>query len=138
MRLAVATLLAVLVFAAPAWASSVTIQIVDTAPSAAAGARTVYRVGLTTSAGGALAGGAAVRVTLPAGTTTAGWQDGVIRDVTSAANVGSCAVPNAQLISTCTLSAAAVVDAGDQVLITLRGLTNGDAGSKTLQVDTTA
>ena len=74
---------------------------------------------------------------LPAGTGITGWQGGTIRDVTRGVDVGSCTYPGAGLSSTCGLFEHPVDPAGNQVLVTLRGLTNGSPGSKLLQVDST-
>src|SRR6187402_2562468 len=93
MRLLAATLFALLAFASPAFASGVTITSATNAvPSNGAGARTVYVVGFTTSAAGALSqtAGDRIDVTFDAGTNLNTFGNGVVHDVTTATDVGSC------------------------------------------------
>ena len=85
MRLAVATIVALLAFASPAFASPVTnLTVVNANPSRAAGARTQYAVGFTTSATGGLSSAAnsRINVTFPAGTTFTGYTSGIVRNAT--------------------------------------------------------
>ncbi len=63
MRLPTLSLLLFLLLAAPALAQVTNVTVDNASPSAATGARTVYRVGLTVSA--ALSGSDTVRVALP-------------------------------------------------------------------------
>ena len=79
----------------PSPISAVTVD--NTNPSRAAGARTQYVVGFTTSAtGGGMSGAANSRidVTFPTGTTFAGYVSATVRDLTTATDVGSCANPS--------------------------------------------
>src|SRR5699024_4973518 len=103
-------------------AAVTTVTVDNTAPSAAAGARTVYKVGLTVSA--ALSGTDTLTVTLPGGTTTSTWQGAAVRDVTKATDAGYCNNPGSGLIITCALFSGQSINAGDQIVITLRGITN--------------
>src|SRR3954469_13633595 len=122
MRFVVATLLSLFAFASPAFATTVTNVSVDNAtPSAATSARTAYRVAFKVTSG--LAGSNSIRITLPAGTSAPGWQSGTVRDVTRNADVGSCSNPDVSLVSTCGLFSGGFVIAGDQVVVTLRGVT---------------
>ena len=110
-------------------------------PSAAAGARTRYVSTFTVSNTGGLSAdaGSQLTVTLPAGTTNEGWQGSTVRDITRNVDVGSCTDPGAGVTSTCGFFSSQFVNPGDQLRITLRGLTNGTAGTtKTVQVSTTS
>ena len=82
--------------------------------------------------------GSTLTVTLPAGTNTATWEGATVRDVTTAADVGFCNNPSSGLTITCAFFSNGVVNALDQLQITLRGITNGTAGAKTLTVATTS
>src|SRR5688500_13144680 len=124
--LAVATVLSLFAFAAPAFATVSNVTADITTPSAAAGARTVYKVGFTTSV--ALSGTNTVTVNVP-GTTAPGWQGGTLRDVTRNVEVGSCTNPNANQASTCSFPSRAFTNARDQVRGTPRGVTNGTAAA---------
>ena len=79
--------------------------------------------------------GSSITVTLPAGTGTTGWQSGTVRNVSTAADVGSCPQPTSG-VTRCTFFSSGIVNPDDQLRITLRGLTNGPAGAKTLSVVT--
>ena len=117
MRLAFATLLALLVFATPAWASSVTIQSVDNSvPSRAAGARTVYAIEFTATNG--VANAARITVAYPTGTTFTG---GVTSDVlVGTTDVGGCFSPNGLEIE-CFMNSGASIASGTRVRVVLEG-----------------
>ena len=106
------------------------------APSAAAGALTRYVLGFNVSATGGLSGeaGSTITVSLPFGTTSAGWQGGTVRNVTTNTDVGTCPQPSG-LTTTCSFFSCGVVSGGDQLQITLRGLTNGAAARRREGVD---
>ena len=95
--------------------------------------------GFRVSATGGLSGeaGSSISVTLPAGTGAAvsTWQGGTVRDVTTATDVGTCPRPTND-VSRCTFFSSATVSANDELRITLRGLTNGPTGGKTVSVVT--
>ena len=91
MRLAVATLVALLAFASPALASQVTnLTVVNANPSAGGRRPDAIRVGFTTSATGGLSSAAnsRINVTFPAGTTFSGYTSGTVRNVAAAATSG--------------------------------------------------
>src|SRR4051812_16960341 len=106
MRLAVMTLFALLAFASPAYASSVSNLKVDNhSPSSGAGARTQYLITFDTSNKGNLAVGSTIDVTFPDDTSFAGASGGNVFD--GATRIGSCPSPNANTRkSTCSLFAA--------------------------------
>ncbi|MDA0174518.1 hypothetical protein OJ998_35795 [Solirubrobacter taibaiensis] len=126
-----------IVAAAPVTTPAVTIA----APSAAAGALTRYVLGFNVSASGGLSGeaGSDITVSLPFGTTTdvATWQGGTVRDVTTNTDVGTCPRPSG-LTTTCTFFSSGIVNGGDRLQITLRGVTNGTAGQKFASVSTSS
>ena len=138
---AVLTFAALFAFVSPAFASSVTTPSVDnTTPSAAAGARTVYKITFSVSATGALPlnSGAKVMVTLPSDTGTAAASSGVLHDTTRNADVGSCSAPNASFVATCGLYSGQFVNNSDQLVVSLPGLANPTATTPhTLSVSTT-
>lgn len=137
MRLPTLVALLTLLLASPAAAAVTDLTVDNTKPSAAAGARTVYRVGFTITAG--LGGADSVRVTLPGDLGTDGWQTGTLRDETRGVDVGGCVRPNAALISTCTFFSGQSAAAGTRLVATLRGLTNSPTvGVRGVGVSTTA
>ena len=140
MRLAVATIVALLAFASPAFASPVAnLTVVNANPSAGAGARTQYAVGFTTSATGGLSSAAnsRINVTFPAGTAFSGYTSGTVRNA-AAEDVGSCSNPTALTIQ-CSLFSGRSIGAGQAVSVVFSGITNpGTAGQQTLTVTTTA
>ena len=76
---------------APAGAlTTPTVAIAD--PSPATGAITRYVTDFRVSSTGGLSGeaGSSITVTLPAGTGTTSWQSGTVRNLSTAADVGSC------------------------------------------------
>lgn len=137
MRFPTLVALFTLLLASPAAAAVTDLTVDNTKPSAAAGARTVYRVGFTITAG--LSGTDSVRVTLPGDLGTDGWQTGTLRDETRGVDVGGCLRPNAVLISTCTFFSGQSVAAGTRLVAVLRGLTNPPTvGVRGVGVSTTA
>src|SRR4051794_6219902 len=136
MRLFAVTLFAVLALASPAFATPVTSVSVDnSAPSNAAGARSVYRIAFTTSATGALSGtDARIKLTLPPSTSLANWTGGTV--TVAGATVGFCSRltdPNAE----CWLSSGKTIPASTTATITFEGVTNPGA-SGTLSLSTTS
>ncbi len=115
------------------------VTAVNGSPSAAAGARTQYVVGFTASATGGLSPAANSRITVsyPSGTTFTGYAGAEVFNVTTDQVVGSCFGPSG-LASECYLFSGEVVNAGDQVRVTLNGITNPTAGSRNLDVSTTS
>ncbi len=112
--------------------------VINTQPSAAAGARTVYLVDFDLSATGGLAGeaGSRINLTLPAGTTYSGF-GATITDTTTATNLGGCNTPSGLTI-TCSLNSSANAAAGHHIRMTLRGIVNGAVGTtKQVSVATT-
>ncbi len=142
MRLAVATLVALFAFVSPALASSVSnVTLTNSAPSNAAGARTVYVAGFTTSATGALSNAAnsRINVAFPTGTTFTGYTNGVVRNLTASQDIGTCGNPTGLTIQ-CSLSFGASIGAGHDVRVTFNGITNPSTPGtdKTITVSTTA
>src|SRR4051794_4457411 len=116
-----ATLFFVLALASPALAVNIT-NVSIASPSAAASARTVYRVTLKTTGG--LTGAQQLRVMLPADTSAPRWQSGTLHDNTRDVDVGSCDNPDATDVSTCRLFSGAFMNPNDELVVTLRGITN--------------
>src|SRR6185503_3449251 len=89
--------------------------------------------GLSADAGGQ------ITVNLPSGTTAPGWQGSVVHVEGRDVDVGSCSNPGTSLVTTCGLFSGAAVVPGETLTITLRGITNGAAGTgKTANVSTTS
>jgi len=115
------------------------VTVTNAFPTNAAGARTRYLVGFTTSPTGALAGAADSRITLtlPAGTTFDGFDGGTV----SAAGdtVGSCSSPSGLTIE-CWLFGDETIAADTHVSIALGGVTNPATprGDATATVSTTS
>jgi hypothetical protein len=136
MRLVFATLVAILSLSTPAFASGVTnVTVANTAPTNAAGARTTFVVGFTTTT--ALATDGDIRITLPAGTGSDGWGGGEVRAAaTGATSIGNCYSPS-NLVVECYLHANRTIAAGQAVQVTLAGVTNPPASAQ-VGVSTTA
>ena len=64
-----------------------------------------------------------MRIALPGDSGLGAWSGGTLRDVTRGVDVGSCPAPNIQ-VTTCTLFSCQIVNAGDRLLATLRGIVN--------------
>src|ERR1700754_3998619 len=127
MRFGFATLVLFLLLASPSSAQQVTNLSLDLSkPSPAAGARTNYAVGFTTSDTGALSAAAnsRIEITLPPGASATGWNGGTVRDLGRSLDVGFCNSPDASLVSTCALNTGQSVGARTAVAVTLRGITN--------------
>ncbi|MDA0184717.1 hypothetical protein OJ997_30725 [Solirubrobacter phytolaccae] len=136
MRLTTLVAALTLLLASPAAAQVTGVTADSSTPSAATGARTVYRIGLTVNA--ALSGTDTVRIALPGDAGAGAWQTGTLRDETRGVDVGTCVQPNAQLVSTCGLFSSQSVDAGDRLTATLRGITNpATPGNRSVAVSTT-
>ncbi len=126
-------------FPAVAQASSVSgVSATDTPPSAGAGAKTVYMIGFTTSASGALSSGSQISITFAAPTDTGSLVGSSVTDTTTNAPVGSC-FSSSTTVVTCTISSGKSVAAGDQVNVELDGVINSTRASASLpvQVSTT-
>ena len=95
--------------------------VVNSSPSSAPGALTVYAITFTTSPTGALAGraGSQITVALPQGTGL-GSASGTVNDNTSGQQVGYCSV----LGTTATCPVNGTVAAGDSVSVDLDGVMN--------------
>jgi hypothetical protein len=111
-------------------------------PSPAAGARTKYLIDFQVSDTGGLAADAnsQITVTLPAGTGFApGFNNADVFNITTNQDVGSCFLTPSGSTVTCFLDFGDVVNANDQLRITLNGITNPSTpGNKQLQVATTS
>ncbi len=136
MRLVVLTLLAVLALASPAAASQVTnVTLDNTTPSAAAGAKTTWRVGLTTTS--ALSGSLSqnIRVTFPQGTDLSTFSGGSI--MRGAVSNGGCNSPIGLTI-TCPLNSSASIPAATALVVEFRAVTNASTpGAIAVSVTTT-
>ena len=127
-------------FAAIAEASSVTSPSVTLVTSSAAGARSEYLIGFTTSSpnGSLVAPNGKTTITFPSGTdiTTVSGNT-FVRDVTNGnAIVGSCS--KSGLVATCGLNGGQSIAAGHQVSIEIDGIINPPAGQQTLAISTTS
>src|SRR5215217_4984733 len=134
-----AALAALAAIAPLAHAAAVTgVSVAHGSPSPAAGARTQYVVGFTTSKEGALSGAdASINVTFPADTGFTGYTGGSVVDVTTRRSVGSCGGPNLGSVS-CGLFSGEAITAGDDVRVSLNGVTNPSKPSEySLTVSTT-
>ena len=121
-----------------AHATSVTgVTAAVTPPSHAAGAKTVYAVGFTTSASGGLGLGGQITLTFPAGTNLTTYFTATVRDGVGA-SVGGCNNDVGQTI-TCFLFTGQAIDPNENVTVTINGITNPlTPGAQTLSVSTTA
>jgi hypothetical protein len=127
MRLVLATLVAVLALSTPAFAGEVTNVTVDnTVPSNAAGARTTYVVGFTTTTGVlSQAGDDRITVAFPAGTGLDDWGGGDVRAAATGATViGSCRRKAGDSEIECYLHSNRSIAAGQAVQVTLDGIAN--------------
>src|SRR5436190_2044080 len=121
--LAAVTIAALLAFAAPAFATTVTnVTLDNTTPSAAAGAKTVYRVGFkaTTALAGNSTPGGRISVQFPSGTTFNGFGGTITRGTET---LGGCSTPSG-LVSQCSLNFSAAIAAGDTIVIRFSGVVN--------------
>jgi hypothetical protein len=122
----------------PGAQSVASVTATNATPSAAAGARTVYDVAFTPSSTGGLSGeaGSEITLTLPTGTTYAGFGSTITSD---GETVGACTTPTTRTV-TCWLSFSADVDPGRPVQIRLRGVVNppATAADTTVTVRTTS
>ena len=111
-----------------------TVTVVNSSPSAAAGARTVYVVTFTTSRNGALSSAAGSQITLafPAGTGLQSVFTSSVDDTTTGTNgVGACNPPSGETI-TCFLNTGSTIAAGDSVRVTINGVSNPSTPSSSL------
>src|SRR3954470_11981376 len=107
---------ALLLGAAPASATVGSLQVDNSSPSAAAGARTQYVVTFTTSAPTGQ-----MTLTFPDGTSFAAYSGSAVFDGTT--NVGSCPTANQGTLKiTCFRTGGPVIPAGHAVKITLNGI----------------
>ena len=116
--------------------------VVNSSPSAAAGAKTAYVVQFATSATGGLSASAGSMITLvfPTGTNLGSIIGSSVDDTTTAVNgIGMCNAPSGETI-TCFLNAGQSITAGDSVRVTIEGVTNpsGPSSSLTVSVSTTS
>ena len=114
--------------------------VVNTSPTNAAGAVTSYVVTFPTSSTGGLdqASRSQITLTFPGGTDLTAFDNGeTVRDVTAAADVGSCS--RVGLTVTCTLFSNQSIAAGHTVAVTVDGVVNpGAGGGLTVNVDTSS
>jgi hypothetical protein len=117
------------------------VAVVNSSPSAAAGARTTYVATYTTSATGGLSGAAdsQITVTFPNATPSANYAGAVVRDLTTATDVGGCGAPTAS-VSICNFyNSSLQINAGDSIRITFNGINNpATAANYTLSISTTS
>ena len=108
-------------------------------PSGAAGARTIYTIGFTTSGTGALSNTANSQITInfPASTGLSTIVKSTVTDTTAAAAVGFCSFSNTTTLS-CSLNTGQTIPAGHGVSIELDGVTNPPAGTVNLSLATTS
>src|SRR3984885_9461735 len=122
-------------FAGVAQAGQVTqVSVTDSSPSAAAGARTVYKVSFVTSATGPLSGGSTITISSPTGTGLGILSDDSVTDTTSGLEVGGDCNDTAnenRLIETCYIFDEDTIAAGNAVTVELDGVTNPTTVSST-------
>jgi len=117
--------------------STPTVSIAD--PTDAAGARTIYTIGFTTSSSGKLsyAGNSEIYVTFPVGTGfSPGYDDSAI--VVGGVEVGTCGSPDVNRRVTCFMGFNQSIAANTAVTVVFNGLTNPAQGPQTLTVSTTS
>ncbi len=133
----IATLTVLGAFAGAAQASSVSsISVVNTPPSAGAGARTVYDVAFVTTTG-SLSGANQITVTFEAPTDLSTVVNSAVFDtsVSATTSVGSCSVSG--LVATCGLFTGRSIPAGHSVTVELDGVTNSTRASTNFHVTVT-
>ena len=133
----IAALLAMGAFAGVAQASSVSgVSVVNTPPSAGAGARTVYDVSFVTSTG-TLSGSNQITITFEAPTDLSTVVNSAVFDtsVSNTTSVGSCSVSG--LVATCGLFSGRSIPAGHNVTVELDGVTNSTRTSSNFHVTVT-
>ena len=116
------------------------VSVTNTAPTDAAGGRTVYSIGFTTSSTGAMStlANSSITVTFPSGTGLGNVDSSEILTANNT-NIGSCSLSQANLTATCGFFANETVAAGTLLTIQLGGVTNTtNTGSQTLSVQTTS
>src|SRR4051812_5245257 len=107
-------------------------------PTGAAGARTIYTIGFTTSSSGAMSYEANSQITLtfPAGTGfSPGYDDSSV--VVGGVEVGTCGGASGTTV-VCFIAFGKAIAAGTPVTIMLNGITNPGQGAKSLSVATTS
>ena len=116
------------------------VSVTNTAPTDAAGARTVYSIGFTTSSTGAMStlANSTVTITFPTGTVLSNVNSSEILTANNT-NIGDCSLNQNNLTATCTFFSNETVGAGSPLTIQLGGVTNTTStGSKTLSVQTSS
>jgi len=112
-----------------------TVQLSSFTPSAPAN----YTITFNTSGTGGMSGTAhsQIPITLPTGSSTASITNAVVTD--AGIQVGTCGV-SSQTVEVCTISSGKSVSPGDQVIVSLTGVTNPSnvSTSSTLTVQTTS
>ncbi len=122
--LTVAVLLLMGIFAGVAHASSVTsVSVTNSAPTDAAGARTVYSISFDTSSAGGLstAANSSITITFPSGTGLTNVNSSEILTANNQ-NIGDCSVNQANLTATCFVNE--TVAAGASLNVQLGGVAN--------------
>src|SRR3954469_5375632 len=113
----------------------------NSTPTRAAGGRTVYAVGFTTSRTGGIsrAANSAVELVFPAGTTFAGYGGGAVydTDVSTTTSIGACGGV-ATLTVVCGLDVEQAIPASHHVVVVLNGIANPPAGSSHVAVATSS
>jgi hypothetical protein len=118
------------------------LRVDNTAPTTAAGARTVYAVTFTASSTGGLSNAADSIITLqfPAGTSFEGYNDSSVVDTTAGgAAIGACGGANTSTdVITCSLFGGASIPAGHSVRVTVNGVANPTSADPALTVSTSS
>ena len=116
-------------------------SITDTPPSAAAGAKSVYTVGFTTSSTGGLsnAAGSQILITFPANTDLTGLVGSSVADTSvSTTAIGNC-FRSAATVVTCTLFSGQSIGPSHTVSVVIDGVINAPTTrTKTISIDTTS
>ena len=108
-------------------------------PTAAAGARTVYSIGFTTSSSGKLsyAANSEIYLTFPTGTGfSPGYDDSSI--MAGGDEVGVCGSPDANRKVTCFIGFGQSIAPNTPVTVILNGITNAAEGARSVAVSTTS
>ena len=132
-------LIALATFAGAAQASQVsTPSVAFSSPSGAAGARTIYTIGFTTSGSGGLSAASNDQITIsfPTNTGLSTIVKSTVTDTTAGAAVGFCSFSNTTTL-TCSLNTGQTIPASHNVSIELDGVTNPPAATVNLSVSTT-
>ena len=116
------------------------VSVTNTAPTDAAGGRTVYSIGFTTSSTGAMStlANSSITITFPSGTNFGNANSSAILTANNT-SIGSCSLNQANLTAICGFSGNQTVGNGTALTVQLGGVTNTtNTGTQTLSVQTSS